>query len=422
MTTLGDSLDLPCGASLPNRIAKSAMTEGLADARNYATEAHRKLYQRWADGGLGLSITGNVQIDPDHLERPGNIVICGEQSNQQLDRLAQIAKAGTSHGGHIWMQISHAGRQTQAIVNKNPKAPSSVALNMPKGQFGKPQEMTLADIDKVIKGFAFAASIAKKTGFTGVQIHSAHGYLLSSFLSPLSNRRSDAYGGSLQNRAKLLLEVVRATRAAVGDDFPLSVKLNSADFQQGGYDNSESIQVAQWLQEASIDLLEISGGNYESAAMMGAADETRQSTKTREAYFLEYAANIRKAIALPLMVTGGFRSREAMLAALNSGDCELIGMARPLCTDTNLPKELISGERQAAPKWEGQLGFLRRLHNINIVRLANAWGVQGWFCLQLIKMGAGQDPNPKMSPFLSLFRYMANENRTARDMHKARAL
>jgi len=421
MSQLNEPLALPCGASLPNRIAKSAMTEGLADPLNYATKAHCRLYARWAEGGAGLQLTGNVQIDYDHLERPGNIVISGEQNPTQLERLRQMARAAKSGGGHVWMQISHAGRQTQAIVNPSPFAPSAVALNMPKGQFGNPRPMDESQIQQVIQGFAHAAKIARETGFDGVQIHSAHGYLLSSFLSPRINQRTDDWGGSLENRARLLLEVVRAIRQAVGKDCALSVKLNSADFQQGGFSHADSLQVASWLEQEGIDLLEISGGNYESTVMMDGAEELRESTKQREAYFLKYAAELRKAVKLPLMVTGGFRSGEAMHQALASGDVQVIGLARPLCTDTDLPNRLLADKSVEAPRWEKRLGFLRGLRSIEMVRLANAWGVQGWFCLQLIRMGAGKEPNRNMSPFACLFRYFLNETRTAKRMHRARA-
>ena len=400
---LNQPLDLPCGARLPNRIAKSAMTEGLADSLNYATAAHHRLYRRWAEGGAGLLLTGNVQIDLDHLERPGNIAISGRQNDAQLANLKKLAEAGTAGGGHIWMQISHAGRQTQMLVNPSPLAPSAVPLNMPKGQFGPPRPMTEADINNVIEGFAHAAQIARDTGFTGVQIHSAHGYLLSSFLSPRANQRTDRWGGSLENRARLLLETVRRIRQSVGRDFPISVKLNSADFQERGFSHAESLRVAQWLEAEGLDLLELSGGNYESAAMMGAAEELRETTRRREAYFVKYAADIRRAISMPIMVTGGFRSRGGMLAALGSGAVDVVGLARPLCVDTDLPRRLIADEVNAAPTWEDELGFWRRLQSIELVRLANAWGVQGWFCLQLIRMGAGKEPNRKMSALAALF-------------------
>ena len=427
MNNLKGVVELDCGAILPNHIAKAAMTEGLADQFNYATEAHRRLYERWAQGGAGLLLTGNVQIDPDHLERPGNIVINGDQNKQQLDRLRQMAVAGKSRGGHIWMQISHAGRQTQTIVNSEPLAPSSVPLNMPKGQFGMPRAMSEGQILEVIEGFAHAASIAKQTGFSGVQIHSAHGYLLSSFLSPLANRRTDRWGGALENRARALLECVRAVRKKVGALFPISVKLNSADFQDNGFSHSDSLQVARWLDEEGVDLLEISGGNYESAAMMGAHrnanqsenGQKKESTRRREAYFLDYAKDIRKAVSMGLMVTGGFRSREVMEEAVNEGSVDMIGLARPLCTQTDLPKRLLDEQVERASEWEHKLVW-KNLQSIELMRLANAWGTQGWFCLQLIRMGAGLEPNLKMGVMGALLRYLSHETRAAKAMKKAR--
>ena len=422
MTDLNTQLELPCGGVVAHRIAKSAMTEGLADPLNRATQAHINLYRRWAEGGVALALTGNVQIDPDHLERPGNIVVHGAQSEPQLNRLCALAEAGKKQNGHIWMQISHAGRQTPASVNKNPYAPSAVALNMPKGQFGQPRPLNEEQIGEIIKGFAHAAKTAQETGFTGVQVHAAHGYLLSSFLSPLVNRRQDGWGGSLEKRARLLLEAIAAIREAVGADFPIGVKLNSADYQENGFSLEESMQVARWLEEAGLDLLEISGGNYESAAMMGAA--RRASTRKREAYFLDYAANVRKNVSLPLMVTGGFRSAEGMSAALASGDVDVIGLARPLCTDTDLPKRLLAGEIDRAPSWERHLklgpGMFSPRSSIGLLRLANAWGVQGWFCLQLIRMGNDQDPDRAMSVLSALVRYFVNEASTASAMKKAR--
>ncbi len=226
---------LPCGAVLKNRLSKAAMTEGLGDGRNRATEGHVKLYRRWAEGGAGMLLTGNVHVDRRYLERPGNVAIDGPQSAEALAALRAYAEAGTVNNTHLWMQISHAGRQTPASVSKEPVGPSDKQLDMPGAQFGKPRALTGAEIEDVIRRFAHAATIARETGFTGVQIHGAHGYLISEFLSPDVNNRTDEWGGSLENRARLLLEIVRAVRKAVGADFPISVKLNSADFQRGGF-------------------------------------------------------------------------------------------------------------------------------------------------------------------------------------------
>ncbi|MEQ8379673.1 NADH:flavin oxidoreductase/NADH oxidase family protein [Parvibaculum sp.] len=423
---ISSPLTLPCGATLKNRLAKGAMTEGLGDGRNRATEAHTRLYRRWAEGGAGMLLTGNVQVDRRYMERPGNVAIDGEQSNEAVAALREFAKAGTVNGAHLWMQISHAGRQTPALVNKEPVAPSAKPLDMPGAQFGKPRAMTGSEIADVIRRFAHAASVARDTGFTGVQIHGAHGYLISEFLSPDVNARTDEWGGSLENRARLLLEIVRAVRAAVGTDFPVSVKLNSADFQRGGFSHEDAIRVAAWLNAEGLDLLEVSGGTYEQPRLVGMDDMTlhpeksevrRESTIAREAYFLEYAKDIRAAVTMPLMVTGGFRTVEGMNAALASGTMDVVGIARPLCVDPGIPGKLLSGAATETPAYEKTLrlgpGFLGPHSPVNLIKAMNGWGQQGWFCLQLLRMGAGKDPDPKMGVFSAFRNYAKNEAKTA---------
>ena len=424
--TISSPLTLPCGAALKNRIAKGAMTEGLGDTRNRATEGHVNLYRRWAEGGAGMLLTGNVQIDRRYMERPGNVAIDGPQSNEAIAALRDYAKAGTANGAHLWMQISHAGRQTPALVNKEPVGPSDKALDMPGGQFGKPRAMTGAEIEDVVRRFAFAASVARDTGFTGVQIHGAHGYLISSFLSPDVNTRTDEWGGSLQNRARLLLESVRAVRRAVGSDFPVSVKLNSADFQRGGFSHEDAILVASWLNAEGLDLLEISGGTYEQPRLVGLDDMTlhperaekrRESTIAREAYFLDYARDIRTATTMPLMVTGGFRSVTGMNAALASATMDVVGIARPLCVDPEIAGKLLSGAAAETPAYEKTLrlgpGLLGPHSPLNLIKAMNGWGQRGWFCLQLLRMGTSKDPDPKMGVFSAFRNYTKNEARTA---------
>lgn len=424
--TISSPLTLPCGATLKNRLAKGAMTEGLGDARNQATGGHVRLYRRWAEGGAGMLLTGNVQVDRRYLERPGNVAIDGAQSNEAIAALREYAKAGTENGTHLWMQISHAGRQTPALVNKEPVGPSDKALDMPGAQFGKPRALSGAEIEDVIRRFAHAAAVARDTGFTGVQIHGAHGYLISEFLSPDVNTRTDEWGGSLENRARLLLEVVRAVRRAVGTDFPVSVKLNSADFQRGGFSHEDSIRVATWLDAEGLDLLEISGGTYEQPRLVGLDDMTlhpekaevrRESTIAREAYFLEYAKDIRATVKMPLMVTGGFRTLAGMNAALGSGTMDVVGIARPLCVDPAIPAKLLSGVAKETPAYEKTLrlgpGILGPHSPINLLKALNGWGQQGWFCLQLLRMGEGKDPDPKMGVFSAFRNYAKNEAQTA---------
>ncbi|NWH08985.1 MAG: NADH:flavin oxidoreductase/NADH oxidase family protein [Alphaproteobacteria bacterium] len=421
---LSEPLRLPCGATLKNRIAKGAMTEGLADPHNRATARHQRLYRRWAEGGAGLLLTGNVQIDRRALERPGNVVIAGEQSADALAALRDFAKAGTVNGTHLFMQLSHAGRQTPKAINPHPPAPSAVKLGLPGGNFGVPRAMRGDEIADVIARFAHAARIARETGFTGVQVHAAHGYLLSEFLSPRSNLRTDEWGGSLENRARLLLETVKAVRAAVGDDFPVAVKLNSADFQKDGFSHEDCLQVVASLNALSIDLLEISGGTYEQPRMMGASGlepvfetGTRASTRAREAYFLEYAASIAKVAQVPLMVTGGFRTKSGMEEALKSGEVDVIGLARPLCVDPAAPQKLMEGRLEVLPSLEKTLrlgpGWLSGNSPFNLIKLLNAMGVQGWFCLQIQRLAEGQDPDLGLGVFQAFRRYMAAEQAAA---------
>jgi len=411
--SIAEPLHLPCGATLPNRLAKGAMTEGLATPQGVPTPALETLYRRWSLGGAGMHLTGNVIIDRDHLERPGNVIIERAPDEAMKSALSAWAKAGTEGGNHLWMQISHAGRQTQALVNKTPKAPSAVKLGLPGGQFGEPVPLTGDEITDLIGRFAVAAAAAKEAGFTGVQIHAAHGYLISQFLSPRANQRTDEWGGSLENRARFLMETVRAVRAAVGPDFPVSVKLNSADFQKGGFAFEDSLQVARWLEAAGVDLLEISGGSYEQPAMMdldGMEPAERPvvaaSTAAREAYFVDFAKAMKAELkSMPLMVTGGFRSRAAMEHALSTGAADLIGIGRPLCGDPDACNKLLDGAPDIA-RYENQLhllpGWLRWLEGIKAVRAIAGFGVQYWYYAQLNALGQTGEPDLKKPVFSAM--------------------
>jgi 2,4-dienoyl-CoA reductase-like NADH-dependent reductase (Old Yellow Enzyme family) len=410
--TIADSLVLPCGAVLPNRLAKAAMTEGLADPQGRATPELARLYGLWADGGCGLLITGNVQIDRDHLERPGNVIIQGPQDAAALSGLRAMASAGCQAGGHIWMQISHAGRQTQVTVNPHPKAPSAVPVGLPGKQFGMPVALTEAEILELVERFGVAAEVAKDTGYTGVQIHAAHGYLLSQFLSPRANLRTDQWGGGLENRARMLLAVVARVRAGVGLEFPIGVKLNSADFQKGGFAFEDSVIVAGWLQAAGVDLLEISGGSYEQPAMMDIqgmeapdAPPQKASTAAREAYFVDFAKTMRASLTMPLMVTGGFRSRRAMNSALETGGADVIGLGRPLCVDTAGPAKLLAGADEL-DRWENKLRllppWLSFLGGLKMLRAVEGFAVTYWFYAQIDAIARTGKANIGISPFSAL--------------------
>ena len=417
---LSQSLKLPCGGTLINRLAKASMTEGLGDSMNRATDRHVRAYRRWAQGGAGLVLTGNVQVDRTHLDRAGNIAIDG---NGGLEGLRAMARAGTSAGNHLWMQINHPGRQTPASINPTPLAPSAIPLSAVEQGCGSPVAMTEAQIVDVVKRFAHVATVARETGFTGVQIHAEHGYLLSQFLSPLSNARTDAWGGSLGNRARLLMEIVAAVRKAVGRDYPVAVKLNSSDFQKSGFSAEESMQVVRWLSEASLDLIEISGGNYEQPQMIGqgesqvaAARQTGsvyESTRLREAYFLDYATRIRPTTDLPLMITGGFRSSAGMKAALESDVLDLIGLARPLCADLDACVKLLAGAADEILSPERMLKLDRATlgpgsSDIEL-KMMQSYGPVAWCYLQILRLGEGEEPDLSLTALEALAGYDASE-------------
>ncbi len=408
------------------------MTEGVADPLLRATPRHETLYRTWSESGAGLLLTGNVQVDRTDLERPGNVSIDVSEprtvSTEAKDRLRKWARAGTGAGNHLWMQISQAGWQSPRYVTKRPRAPSDVQLKL-LGNYAKPVPLTEGEILDLVNRFAQAAAIARETGFTGVQIHGAHGYLLSSFLSPVTNRRTDDWGGSLGNRARFLLEVVRAVRKAVGADFPVGLKLNSDDFRKGGFTSLECLEVVRWLNDESLDLLELSGGTYEQPRLIGAEGQAdsavpvRPSTRAREAYFLEYAEAVRKVARMPLMVTGGFRTRAGIEAALE-GDCDMVGLGRPLCWQPDLPRRLLAREVDAVERLEDRLhirerGWLSPTSSLVPIKMLNTFGAQSWYYCQIFRLADGRPAELNRGVLSTLKEYLADEIATARRMHRA---
>lgn len=426
---LNSALTLPCGAVLNNRIAKAAMTEGLANIYGQPTTELQRLYAIWSDGGAGLHISGNIHIDANHLERPGNVFIHDRPDAEMMAALQAWTKAGTRAGNHFWAQISHAGRQTMRSVNPHPKAPSAVKLGLPGGQFGMPVALTEDEILNLIGRFGQAALHCKNGGFTGVQIHAAHGYLISQFLSPRSNQRSDRWGGSLENRARFLMFTINTVRTLVGPEFPISVKLNSADFQRGGFAFEDSLQVARWLQDAGVDLIEISGGTYEQPKLLGIegveaeeAQDVAQTTLAREAYFVDFAKAMKNELSIPLMVTGGFRSASAMEQALRSGAADVIGLARPLCVLPEAPRRLLGGMAML-PKVENQLKllpeYLSGLRKFKMVRGIEGFAVQYWFYAQIYALGQTGRTKPDMSVFAALREVEAFQKRWLKERKAA---
>ncbi|NCE90801.1 NADH:flavin oxidoreductase/NADH oxidase family protein [Pseudomonas sp. L13] len=383
-----EPLQLPNGQVIANRIAKAAMEENMADLHQAPSQALKQLYKTWADGEPGLLLTGNVMIDRRAMTGPGGVALENEQHLASFREWADVARA---KGVHFWVQLSHPGRQTMANLGQQALAPSAIALDMGgfSKMFAKPKAMTEDDIQDVIKRFATSARLAEQAGFTGVQIHGAHGYLLSQFLSPLSNHRTDRWGGPLENRAHLLLEVIRAVRASVSPGFCVSVKLNSADFQRGGFDETDARAVVEMLNTLPIDLLELSGGSYEAPAMQGEARDGR--TLSREAYFLDFAREMATVASMPVMVTGGIRRLPVVQQVLDSG-IAMAGIATALTLEPQLIKQWREG-RDLNPQlkpMEWKRKPLAALATLAVVRN------------QMRRLSRGRLPNPNVAPWLAL--------------------
>lgn len=409
MTNTSPALDSPLElngtASFQNRIGKAAMEESLCDDNHGPSNALIELYRSWGAGGAGLLITGNVMIDRTALTGPNNVIVEDETHLDKLKAWATAAKAG---GSQIWAQISHPGRQVFAMVNEEPVAPSAIAVEIKgaKGMFAVPRALNEDDIQKIIQRFATTASVMEKAGFDGVEIHGAHGYLISQFLSPHSNKREDEWGGSIENRARLLIEVVRAVKKSVGTGFGIGVKLNSADFQRGGFSEEDAEHVIRMLNAEKIDLLEISGGTYEAPAMTGATGDEpkRESTKAREAYFLNFAKKAKAYAEMPLMVTGGFRTRAGMDAALASGAVDMIGMAKPFSHNPNIAQDILAGSTTSV-----------ELKAIKLpVAALSSMAEMAWAKTQMHRIAAGKRPTPILGPFLNLVRSQMKQRKDAK--------
>ena len=357
MSDLFTPLTLPCGITVPNRIAKAAMEENQAEAGQVPGMVLRNLYRAWAQGGAGLLITGNVMVDPRAMTGPGGVVLTRETLDdaEARQRFEAWAEAGTSGAGKLVMQISHPGRQVYATQGTETVSASATKVNVPgfDKMFRPARAMTVDEIRGQIRRFADTAQAAEAVGFDGVQVHAAHGYLVAQFLSPLTNRREDAFGGSLENRARFLLEIIRAVRARVRPGTCVGVKLNSADFQRGGFAEADAARVVEWLNREGVDFVELSGGSYESAAMMGQTEDGRMeptsiptsSTEQREAYFLDFVPDIAASAAMPIMVTGGVTRRSTAERVVGTDNIDMVGIARAIAFQPDLPALWQRGER-----------------------------------------------------------------------------
>jgi 2,4-dienoyl-CoA reductase-like NADH-dependent reductase (Old Yellow Enzyme family) len=381
-------LALRSQGTLRNRIAKAAMEENMAGSAQLPDERLISLYGRWGAGGAGLLITGNVMVHAEALTGPGGVVL---EEGAPLEPFARWAEAGKAGGATMWMQISHPGRQVQARMPGVVWAPSAIAVELGRHskRFGRPAAMTKGQISATVERFATAAKLAEEAGFDGVEVHAAHGYLISQFLSPLVNRRDDQWGGPLENRARLLLDVIRAIRMVVSPSFAVAVKLNSADFQRGGFDADDARRVIAMLEPLGVDLVELSGGSYESPAMAGRPTDGRAAA--REAYFLELAAELAKTSPLPLMLTGGITRRETAEAAVANG-IAVVGMGTAIAVTPDLPN-----------RWSEGLEATERLNTVtwSDKTLASAASM-ALVRHQMRRITRGKDPTGKTRPVRAL--------------------
>ncbi|GAA4822081.1 NADH:flavin oxidoreductase [Nocardioides caeni] len=397
MPRIDEALTLPSGLTVPHRIVKAPMTENLADADNQPTAAHERLYRRWADGAAGgLLITGNLMVDRRFLERSRNIVADRHLDVAGLRRLRDAA--GTAK---VIAQLNHPGRQTNRFVAGRPVAPSAEAGAVPMmGLFGRPRELTSAEIEAIVVAFGEASARCEEAGLDGVQVHAAHGYLLAQFLSPHVNRRTDQWGGDVSSRARALLEAVRAARAATGSGFTVSVKLNSSDFRHGGFTEDDAEQVVRLLVDEGVDLIEISGGTYESPALFGEVPELADAAagSVKEAYFAAFARRVRTTAGhVPLMLTGGIRTRAAIESLLADGGVDLIGLGRPLAVDPDLTRKLLEGADGVT------------LPRYTLPTVAGLAGESEWYETQIARIGAGKEPDPGLHAVTAAARFVGGE-------------
>ncbi|TQN32190.1 2,4-dienoyl-CoA reductase-like NADH-dependent reductase (Old Yellow Enzyme family) [Haloactinospora alba] len=393
-------LHLRSGTVLGNRIAKAAMEENMAGEGQLPDHRLLELYRRWSAGGAGLLITGNVMVHAEALTGPAGVVL---DEAAPLEPFAAWAQEASSGGAAVWMQINHPGRQVQANMPGVAWGPSAVGVDLGRlsKNFGRPVAMTPEQIGDTVERFAVTASRAEQAGFDGVEIHAAHGYLLSQFLSPLVNQRTDAWGGSLENRARMLLDVVRAVRTAVAPSFAVAVKLNSADFQRGGFDVDDARRVIAMLEPLGVDLVELSGGSYESPAMTGRSADER--TQAREAYFLDLARDMVETSPLPLMLTGGITRRATADRVLANG-VDLIGMGTSLAVTPDLPlrwRDRREADRSMRPvTWSNKA--LASAASMALVRH------------QMRRLSRGRSPRPGTHPAYALLSEQLRQRRALR--------
>ena len=324
------------GMQLANRFVRSATWEGMATDDGAATPKLIDLMADLARGGVGLIISGHTYVSPEGQAGPWQL---GVYKDELVPGLSDMAKAVHDNGGKIVMQLAHSGLTARPdLTGQEPIGPSPLQdSDVPPGL-----EMSESDIAGVVAAFAAGANRAKVAGFDGVQIHGAHGYLLSEFLSPFFNRRQDQYGGSIENRARIVLEVLRDVRVAVGNDYPVLIKMNCQDFIENGLSLDDSVQAAVMLAKEGIDAIEISGGTPRSGKL-GAARVGIKSEE-KEAYFQNEARAFRQNVDVPMILVGGNRSFQVAENIVEKGIADYISMCRPFIREQGLINRWKSGD------------------------------------------------------------------------------
>ncbi|NIZ09507.1 oxidoreductase [Pseudooceanicola sp. HF7] len=380
-TLLGQPLDLPCGVSLKNRIVKSAMSDALGDGAGNPTEAQMRLYERWAEGGAALSLIGEVQTSPHYPEKPGNLVLT---PNADLAALTALATRGSANGSHIWPQLGHAGALAHAPIS-DPKGPSALDV-----EGLRCDGMSLEDIQELPQLYAQAAGLAKKVGFGGVQIHAGHGFLFSQFLSPLFNHRTDAYGGTVERRFRIVEEVIEAVRRAVGLAYPIGIRINATDKLEGGLTAVDALRVVQLLDKTSVDLIDISGGTY-----FPGATSSSEGGSSSGPYFIDFARQAKKTTSIPIMLTGGFETRDQASKVLAEGSADTISLARAMVLNASLAKTWLSdaGGDPDFPKFD----------------VPPRGGVTAWYSMRLTALGEDREEQFALTPSEALEAYDARD-------------
>ena len=329
------------GMVMRNRMVRSATWEGMCDHNGRPTDKLIQLYCNLAQGGVGLIITGFAFIGLEGKQMPGKMGIHTDEFESDYKKMTSAVHDA---GGKIAVQIVHAGGQTDTLnAGRQPLAPSALQID----QFPEvPAELTKDEINNIIAAFGEGARRVKAWGFDAVQLHSAHGYLINQFLSPLTNRRTDEYGGSIDNRSRFLLEVYQIVRETVGSDFPVLIKLNAADNLEGGLEIDDAVYVAEKLSQGGIDAIEVSAGTPASGAIGPARMKINKPEK--EAYNLDPAKWMKKTVTCPIMVVGGFRSYGVAEKALIDDGMDYIALSRPLIREPGLPARWRQGDHSPA--------------------------------------------------------------------------